>query len=83
MPAVDTRPWSTTDIGVAAFLRLKGYKILKAGRQAGRNSRFVFVFDDPGGTADGHAIDYANSDCQRFDAEIRNLKKLIHGRPSR
>ena len=40
--------------------------------------KFEFIFDDPDSTAVGQAVGYVNSDCAKFDAQVRNLKNLLY-----
>lgn len=63
--------FKTTDLGVAAYCKLNGLDLAEVrGRE--------FHFSDPDGKARALAIAYANSECSRFDHEIRSLKKMTH-----
>jgi len=65
----------TSDIAIAAFLMMKGMKLLNANRE--RNGRFRFEFDDSKNEAGQHAVSFANSESAKFDAHVKNLKNLI------
>ena len=75
MHADDVKPdiFETPDLGIAAFLLVKGCKLLVAERTKGRYS---FVFEDkPKCTT--LAIEYVNGEFAKFDAALKNLKNLI------
>tara|TARA_Y100001972_G_C7579323_1_gene290623 strand:- start:46 stop:273 length:228 start_codon:yes stop_codon:yes gene_type:complete len=65
----------TSDIAIAAFLMMKGMKLLSATRE--RNGRFRFEFDNTKQEADKYAVEFANSEAAKFDAHVKNLKNLI------
>ena len=67
--------YQTSDIAIAAYLMMKGMKLLDARR--GRNGRFHFEFDDPKGEGNKFAIEYVNSESAKFDSHIKNLKNII------
>lgn len=72
--------WSTTDVGVAAYLRLNGlelHKITRAGKQNGRSIFGRWHFRDPEGVAGQLCAEYANSAFCRFDQEKRSLTSLV------
>jgi hypothetical protein len=72
--------YSTSDLPIAAWLKIKGLKLVKAEKNS--YGHFVFEFDDPNDVAHQLAIDFINSECSLFDNEIRNLKKLLYNRRS-
>ena len=63
------RIFKTTDLGVAAYIKLKGLTLIG-------HERNEFIFADPNGEAKSLVIEFANSECNRFDHEIRSLKKM-------
>ena len=65
----------TSDIAIAAFLMMKGMKLISATRE--RNGRFRFEFDDTNNKAGIYAVEFANSESAKFDAHVKNLKNLI------
>ncbi len=65
----------TSDIAIAAYLMMKGMKLIDAKRE--RNGRFHFEFDDPSSKGSNFAIEYVNSESAKFDSHIKNLKNII------
>lgn len=66
--------YRTSDIALAAYLKLKGLRLVTCSREA----KFNFVFEDPDNMADQLAIDFINSDMRKYDDEMRSLKKIIY-----
>lgn len=68
--------FTTNDLGTAAFLMLRG-KVLN---NAYINQRKVFVFEFEGPVEENRktAIEYLNSECSMFDAQVKNLKKILN-----
>ncbi len=69
----------TNDLGVAAFLLVKGCVLLDAFISS--SGIYCFHFSDPTGKVHQIAIEFINSDCARFDAQLRNLKKILRKKP--
>ena len=65
----------TSDIAIAAFLMMKGMKLISATRE--RNGRFRFEFDDANNEADKFAVEFVNSESAKFDAHVKNLKNIL------
>ena len=65
--------YETADLGLAAFLLVKGQNLNSAGRRGNRYS-FVFEGDEE---CQKLAVVYVNSEFSRFDAALKNLKNLI------
>ena len=65
----------TADIAIAAFLMMKGMKLVAATRE--RNGRFRFECDDDTNKADIFAVEFVNSESAKFDAHIKNLKNIL------
>ena len=65
----------TNDLGTAAFLLVKGSKLANAFI----NEKNIFVFEFSGDSQKNRqlAIEYLNSDCAKFDAQIKNLKNVL------
>lgn len=68
--------YTTSELPIAAYLRMKGMKLLNAYAEQG--GRFVFKFDDPAGICESHAIEFLNSDFSTFDAHLKMLKKMVY-----
>lgn len=67
--------FKTSDIAIAAYLMMKGMKLIDARRLNG--GRFHFEFDDPSSEGSKFAIEYVNSESAKFDSHIKNLKNII------
>jgi hypothetical protein len=67
--------FKTSDLGLAAFLVMKGIMLNSATKNRGR---FEFVFDDPSGLGYSMSIEYVNSDFSKFDAQLKNLKNILN-----
>ena len=67
--------FKTSDIAIAAYLMMKGMKLIDARRL--NNGRFHFEFDDPNNEGNKPAIEYVNSESAKFDSHIKNLKNII------
>ena len=68
--------FETSDIGVAAYIMMKGLKLISASRDS--RGRFKFVFDDPASIGNKLAVDFVNSEAAKFDAHIKNLKNILY-----
>ena len=69
------KTYKTSDIGIAAFIMMKGLKLIEAKRS--QTGRFSFVFEDPNDQAKKLAVDYLNSESAKFDANMKNLKNIL------
>mgnify|MGYP003124811297 FL=1 len=67
--------YTTSDIGIAAFLQLKGVKLVECKRL--ESGKFYFAFDDPNLVCQALSIEFLDSDFCRFDNNVRNLKKIL------
>ena len=67
--------FSTSDIGIAAYLQLRGHKLLKCFRQS--TGKFHFEFEDKEGLCRSRSIEFLESDFCKFDNNVRNLKKIL------
>lgn len=65
----------TSDLGAAAYANMKGLEIESVKKQG---TRYVYSLRDPERIGEKLKIEYVNSDCRKFDAAIRTLKKLCH-----
>ena len=72
----DEQNYKTSDIALAAYIKLKGLKLV----QCSRDGKFQFVFEDPEGKAEDLALEFVNSDIRKYDDEIRSLKKVIYSK---
>lgn len=69
------KTFKTSDIGIAAFIMMKGLRLNSASRTP--SGRFMFEFDDPNDMAKKYAVDYVNSESAKFDANMKNLKNIL------
>ena len=70
------KTFETSDIGIAAYVMMKGLRLANATR--GPGGRFKFVFDDPNSLGGKYAVDYVNSESAKFDANMKNLKNILY-----
>ena len=67
--------FKTNDLGMAAFLIVKGCVLHNA--YINQNKIFVFEFSGEVEKIRKIAIRYVNSECAMFDAQVKNLKKIL------
>ncbi len=67
--------YTTSDIGIAAYLQLQGFKLLVCKRAQG--GRFYFEFADPDSLCSEKSLEFLSSDYCKFDNNVRNLKKIL------
>ena len=67
--------YRTSDIGIAAYLQLKKFKLLECNRLD--TGKFNFVFEDPDSQCSSVALEFLDSDFCKFDNNVRNLKKIL------
>lgn len=67
--------YTTSDIGIAAYLQLHGVKLVKCERLG--SGRFYFEFEDENKTCQLKSLEYLSSDFCKFDNNVRNLKKIL------
>lgn len=67
--------FTTSDIGIAAFLQLQGCKLLVCKRL--ETGKFFFQFEDLDGSCKAKAMNFLESDFCKFDNNVRNLKKIL------
>ena len=70
--------YKTSDLALAAFLSLRGLKLVSAGRL--ESGRFEFILNDPGKEADALSLEYFGSDYCKFDNQVRTLKKILYSK---
>lgn len=67
--------YKTSDIGIAAYIMMKGLQLVEAKRST--SGRFSFIFNDPDKLSIIFAVDYLNSESAKFDANMKNLKNIL------
>ena len=70
------KSYKTSDLSIAAFLMMKGMKLINASKAT--SGQFMFEFDDPNNEGVTYAIEFASSDCAVYDNHVRNLKKILY-----
>jgi len=68
----------TSDLSIAAWLRVNGLELLGCGLKDGRRGRHWYKFADPDGKAQDMANGFANSQMAEYDAMVRRLKSLVY-----
>jgi hypothetical protein len=67
--------FTTSDIGIAAYLQLKGFKLRECKRL--ESGKFCFSFEDPNTACQMASLEFLDSDFCKFDNNVRNLKKIL------
>jgi len=75
----DRGQFRTSDIAFAAYLLVKGLRLIEAGRSAENHGRHYYIFEDPEQIAPSLSLEFTNSPEASFDAAIRKLKKIVYG----
>lgn len=65
----------TNDIAVASYLMMRGLSLKDA--FISQSGKYVFELEDPQGVANKLSIEFLNSDCSKFDNQMRNLRKIL------
>ncbi len=65
---------TTDDLAFSAYLKTKGYRLIRSNRQKSRN---VFSFEIKSTDKDLLMMEFINSDFLKYYNELRSLKKLI------
>mgnify|MGYP006158595707 CR=1 len=71
----DTTSYTTSDIGIAAYLQLKAFKLVACNRL--ETGKFFFRFKDPNSECPTLSLEFLDSDFCKFDNNVRNLKKVL------
>lgn len=71
----NTNDYTTSDIGIAAYLQLKNFKLVECRRL--ETGKFFFRFQDPNQQCTALALEFLDSDFCKFDNNVRNLKKIL------
>ena len=70
--------YETSDLALAAYLALKGLKLVSAQRL--ESGRFQFILDDAGKTAEELSMGFFSSEFCEYDNKIRSLKKILYSK---
>ena len=69
------RTFKTSDIGIAAYLQLQGFRLATCKRL--ESGKFFFEFTDPDEQCKVKSLEFLESDFCKFDNNVRNLKKVL------
>ena len=69
------KTFTTSDIGIAAYLQLRKFKLLECKRL--ESGKFFFRFEDPNSECQQRSLEFLESDFCNFDNNVRNLKKIL------
>ena len=67
--------FKTSDLAIAAFLMMKGKRLIEAAVEKG--GKFNFSFEDKDSSCFSLVIEFANSESAKFDSHIKNLKNIL------
>jgi len=67
--------FKTSDLAIAAFLVMKGKRLIEASVEKG--GKFNFSFEDKENGCFSLVIEFANSESAKFDSHIKNLKNIL------
>jgi hypothetical protein len=70
--------YKTSDLALAAYLSLKGLRLISASRSEG--GRFEFELEDSDSRGGTLAMEYVGSEFSQFDNQVRSLKKLLYSK---
>ena len=76
---MNMKTFETSDIGIAAYVMMRGLKLRSATKSA--KGRFSFEFEDPNDVGKDFEVDYVNSESAKFDANMKNLKNILFKNP--
>ena len=68
--------YTTSELALAAYLRLRSVRLISASKTS--TGKFEFVFDDKKNECSGHFVDFLNGEFSVFDAQLKALKKMIY-----
>jgi hypothetical protein len=68
--------YKTSDLALAAYITMKGLKLVSASKLP--NGNFNFEIEDPDESVRSLAIEYIGSEFCEFDNKVRALKKLLY-----
>ena len=71
----DDQFYTTSDIGIAAYLQLLGNRLVECRRL--QSGKFFFKFEDANSACPSKALEFLDSDFCKFDNNVRNLKKVL------
>jgi hypothetical protein len=70
--------YTTSELPVAAYLKMRGIKMISASK--GATGKFQFVFDDSDSRCDDLLLEFLSGEFSTFDAHLKSLKKMIYSK---
>jgi hypothetical protein len=70
--------YTTSELALAAFLKMRGVRLISAGKT--QTGKFEFVFDNKKGDCESYFVEFLNGEFSVFDAQLKSLKKMIYSR---
>lgn len=70
------KPYNTNDLSLTAYLMVRGCKLVAA-KKLGQTFRFTVDLGEF--TQEEVEVDFINSEASKFDAAVRDLKKIMFG----
>jgi hypothetical protein len=67
--------YTTSELALAAYLKMRGVRLISAGKTP--TGKFEFVFDDKAGVCAGH---FLNGEFSTYDSNLKSLKKMIYSK---
>ena len=71
----DPNTFVTSDIGIAAYLQLRKFRLIECKRLS--SGKFFFCFEDPNAECPQRSLEFLESEFCKFDNNVRNLKKIL------
>lgn len=68
------KEYVTNDMSFAAYLMMRGFRVLAAQR-LGKSYKFIMDVQDNNG--ERLMLDFVNSESNRFDQAVRDLKRIL------
>ena len=72
---IQDKTFKTSDIGIAAYLQLQGFRLISC--RMLETGKFFFEFADPNDECKIKSLEFLESDFCKFDNNVRNLKKIL------
>lgn len=74
--AMEKLTFNTSDISFAAFLVMRGKRLMKVSRERGK---FEFIFENFSEDEIELEQQYVGSELPRYDAALRQIKRKLYG----
>jgi hypothetical protein len=76
--ATQNGTFATSDLDIAAWLKLNKFEVIEASRSQKDRKKFRFVFKDTDHRATQMIIEFAGSQAHGFANALRTMKMLMH-----